>query len=70
MDYIDIPATYIAKGWLSGETGDVENNAEKLINDAISQHVKYIAESWRFTAKVYAKDTLTGPYEDSILVVI
>ncbi|MCL2433712.1 MAG: hypothetical protein FWD16_04240 [Clostridia bacterium] len=65
MDYIDIPATYVAKGWLSGKADEVENIAEKLTGDAISQQGEYIAETWRFTAEVYTGETLTGPYEDS-----
>ena len=65
MDYIDIPATYIAKGWFSGETDDVNDNCERLIKEAIVQQEKYTAESWRFMAEVYKNETLTGPYEYS-----
>jgi len=65
MDYIDIPATYVAKGWFSGEAQVTEDNAQRLIEEAIKKQGKYNAESWRFTAEVYTGDTLSGPYEDS-----
>jgi len=71
MDYIDIPATYVAKGWFSGETDDVNGNAERMTKEAVRQQETYAAESWRFMAEVYPKGsfhaggTLAGQYADS-----
>jgi effector-binding domain-containing protein len=65
MDYIDIPAAYVAKGWFSGESDDVNNNCDRLIGEAIAQQDEYIGESWRWSAEVYINDTVTGTYKYS-----
>lgn len=52
MDYFDIPATIIAKGWFDKEIGEAEN----LVKNAVEQQGDYIAASWKFMVEVEAKD--------------
>ena len=57
MDFFDIPAGYIAKGWFDKEDGDEEN----MVRDAIEQQGEYkrtsgLAGGW-FGVEVNGNDT-------------
>ena len=66
MDYFDIPAIHMAKGWVSGEFDDMIANAEGLTAEAVKQHGKYEA-TWEFLAEVYTPDTHPTEGEHSVL---
>lgn len=52
MDYFDIPATMVAKGWFDKEIEE----AEQMVKNAVEQQGNYTAASWKFMAEVKAKD--------------
>ena len=60
LDYFDIPATFVAKGWVRGEFNDMIDNQERLTSEAIGRQAKYIPnqDSTSFMAEVYTKDTV------------
>ncbi|MCL2547469.1 MAG: MerR family transcriptional regulator [Oscillospiraceae bacterium] len=55
MDYIDLPETYIAKGWVRG------NNAKDVVENEVKQQGEYEPQSWIWSAEVDPT-----PYEDGL----
>ena len=66
MDYFDIPAMFVAKGWVSGKFMDMIGNAERLTEEAIKEQAKYVAD-YKFMAEVYTKDTVPDDNVTSVL---
>jgi len=58
MDYFDIPATFVAKGFVN-KAGDGWQHVQKLTYEAIEQQTKYIATPCEeFSAEIYANPTV------------
>jgi len=58
MDYFDIPAMFVAKGFVS-KTGDGWQHVQNLTYEAIEQQTKYIATPREeFSAEIYANPTV------------
>ena len=66
MDFIDLPETVIAKGWVKGEFEDMINSAEPLTSKAVEQQDKYEL-TWKFMAEVYTKETIPEEGVSSVL---
>ena len=54
MDYFDIPATFVGKGWVKAEPTDNTSflKTDELTEKAITQQ-NYNATSWKWSAEVY-----------------
>ena len=59
LDFFDIPAMTVAKGWVRGTFGDMLDNASQLTKDAIAQQGKYVGTSWEWVTETYTKETVT-----------
>lgn len=57
MDFFDLPAMYVAKGWVTGEFDDMIGSAEGLTMEAIDRQTEYQA-TWQVVAEVYSKETV------------
>lgn len=69
LDALDIPASFVAKGWVAGEFGDMISTASKLTEEAIAAQTKYkIAWDEHFIgAEVYTKDCVPRDGVHSVL---
>ena len=66
MDFFDIPATHVAKGWVTGLFDDMISSAERLTSEAIKAQSEY-SPDWSVTAEVYTKDTMPDGAVSSVL---
>lgn len=66
LDFFDIPATTVAKGWVSGEFNDMISSAEGLTLKAIEAQTEY-TPSWSVLAEVYTEDTVPQAGVHSVL---
>jgi len=60
LDYFDIPAAFVAKGWVKGEFDEMIGGAEALTFEAIGKQEKYVPnwDDGSFMAEVYTKETV------------
>ena len=66
LDYIDLPETFITKGWVKGEFEDMIKTAEPLTSQAVEQQDKYEL-TWKFMAEVYTEETIPEDGANSVL---
>ena len=66
LDFIDLPETFIAKGWVKGEFDDMIKNAEPLTSQAVENQDKYEL-TWKFMAEVYTEETIPEDGVSSVL---
>jgi len=57
LDFIDLPETFVAKGWVKGEFDDMISSAEALTAKAVEKQDKYTL-TWAFMAEVYTDETI------------
>ena len=67
LDFIDLPDTFVAKGWIEGEFDDVISNAEALTKEAAKKQNEYTLTSWEFMAEVYTKEPTPEDGENYVL---
>ena len=66
LDFIDLPETFIAKGWVKGEFEDMIQTAESLTSGAVEKQDKYEL-TWNFMAEVYTEETIPKDGASSVL---
>ena len=66
LDFIDIPETFIAKGWIKGKFEDMVQNADTLTSEAAKKQDKYELTG-KFAAEVYTEETIPEDGVSSVL---
>ena len=66
LDFIDLPETFIAKGWVKGEFEDMIGSAAPLTSEAAEKQDKYEL-TWKFMAEVYTEETIPEDGVSSVM---